>query len=143
MKSHRTPNFTTKLLVLAIAVNPVLPRARRVVYLPRPTPKPNSSWLTQAATSAGPAVLGSGGVIFGGALTWYTLRRKNKTFDIYFQRISQAQKNYSANHDRSLLKSELTSIQEEVELAVARKKLDQEQLIAVSNKVKRILEEEV
>jgi len=110
-------------------------------------PKKTSPF-NQIIGKIGPAILGSGGVILGAVVAWYTLRRKTKAFDVYFERISHAQEKYQQtialgvmDRDKALyiLKTELVSIQEEVEMAVARKKLDQEQLIAVSNKIERIL----
>ncbi len=111
------------------------------------TPKKQSLW-NEVMSKVGPAILGSGGVILGAVVAWYTLRRKTKAFDGYFERIARAQEKYqqtitagTVDRDKALhmLKTELVSIQEEVEMAVARKKLDQEQLIAVSNKIERIL----
>jgi len=140
------------------AVTPT-PRVRtRYVYIsstpPRRLPartaakKPTSLW-DQIVQKVGPAILGSGGVILGAAVAWFTLRRKTKAFDVYFQRIALVQEAYrqeiaksGVDKDKAKknLKAELVSIQEEVELAVAKKKLDQEQLIAVSNKIERILD---
>lgn len=125
----------------------VTPPVRRV-FVRRPLqPKKLTLW-GQIMQKVGPAVLGSGGVIIGAAVAWYTLRKKTKAFDDYFHRITSAQNDYEQSlvrgidpkSARNTLKTVLTGIQEEVELAVAKKKLDQEQLIAVSNKIGRILE---
>ena len=115
----------------------------------RTTAKKPTSPLDQIVQKVGPAILGSGGVILGAAVAWYTLRRKTKALDDYFDRIARAQEKYRQAMDKpgvdqkeakKELKAELTSIQEEVEMAVARKKLDQEQLIAIGNKIDRILD---
>jgi len=123
----------------------------RYIYVyggPRPVAKKKQSLWDQIVQKVGPAILGSGGVILGAVVAWYTLRRKTKAFDQYFNRIARAQEHYrqetslpKADKEKAMknLKGELVSIQEEVELAVAKKKLDQEQLIAVSNKIERIL----
>jgi hypothetical protein len=136
--------------VHAVTPRPIV----RNIYIRRvaPTPKPKpTTWYGQLFSSIEPAVLGSAGVIFGALVAWLTLRKKTKSFENYFDRISAANKSYQQKISQdpsekaqahTQLKQELLSIQEEVELAVARKKLDQEQLIAVSNKIQRILDQE-
>lgn len=170
MKSHK--NIQTILVILFLfmvipffrpataATPPVRRPTPRYIYvygtpppvrrLPLRTPsKKKTSLFSEIVQKVGPAVLGSGGLILGAVVAWYTLRRKTKAFDMYFQRIAAAQERYNqtillegADKQKALknLKSELVSIQEEVEMAVAKKKLDQEQLIAVSNKIQRILD---
>lgn len=115
---------------------------RRFVVV-RPLTNKKQTPLQELWGKVGPAVLGSTGVAIGAVVAWYTLRRKTHALDAYLARISQAQEKFRAAADKTLgmasLKNELTGIQEEVEMAVARKKLDQEQLIAVSNRIDRIL----
>lgn len=168
MISYKKVTFT--IIILLLLVGSILPsavraaplqtsrtRTRYVYVINTPSrrfpqkadAKKPTSWWSQISQKVGPAVLGSGGVILGAVVAWYTLRRKTKALDDYFDKIMKAEGQYHltiAKPDadkkkaQSDLKTELTSIQEEVEMAVARKKLDQEQLIAISNKIDRILD---
>ncbi len=79
-----------------------------------------------------------------------TLRKKKKTFSTYYEQIKEAQRRYnqslqSSTTNKAQVKSsfqkELTLIQEEAELNAAEKKLDQEQLTVIINKVKRMMDE--
>ena len=101
-------------------------------------------------STIGPPLLGSTGVIAGTAIAWFTLRKKKKTFTTYYEQISDVQKRYvqnlqSSSMAKSLVKAnytkELTLIQEEAEFTAAQKKLDQEQLAAIVNKVQRMKDE--
>ncbi len=98
----------------------------------------------------GPGILGSAGVLAGSAVAWYTLRKKTKTFTTYYQQISEAQRVYQSEltsgstskaQAKATYKKTLTLIQEEAELTAAQKKLDQEQLTAIVNKINRMLNE--
>lgn len=105
------------------------------------------SLIGQLWKNVGPAILGSTGVIAGAAIAWYTLRKKNKAFTSYYQRIGAAQERFEqelrSENDKSKaqknIKRDLTQIQEEAELTAAQRKLDQEQLTAIINKIDRIL----
>ncbi len=124
----------------------VLPTRRPL--RPRLTPTPSLE--NKIISTVGPAFLGSIGVVSGAAIAWYTLRKKNKTFISYYERIAQIQKRYdqilqNQTIDNTVafnsLKRDLIQIQEEAELTAARKKLDQEQLTAIINKIDRILKD--
>ena len=140
----------------AATINAVHPRVISVISTPTPahivrkTPEKKPSLLTNIWNTIGPPILGSTGVIAGTAVAWYTLRKKNKTFTSYYGQISEAQQRYLQNlqsgemdqaQAKANLKKELTLIQEEAELTAAQKKLDQEQLTAIINKVQRMIDD--
>lgn len=113
-------------------------------------PVKKQSLLNKTWSTIGPGILGSAGVAAGAAVAWYTLRKKKKTFSTYYEQIKEAQRRYneslrSATGNKAQVKSsfkkELTLIQEEAELNAAEKKLDQEQLTAIINKVQRMMDE--
>jgi hypothetical protein len=142
-----TPTFT-----LAAGLTPAQ-QAKQHSFSPLPVANSaalKQPWYKKIWTAIGPGILGSAGVIAGAVIAWYTLRKKNKTFNTYYEQIRMAQKNYQQNvrsdalnkaHINSNFKNELTLIQEEAELNAAQKKLDQEQLTAIINKVQRIIDE--
>ncbi len=114
------------------------------------TPVKKQSLLSKVWSTIGPGILGSAGVAAGAAVAWYTLRKKKKTFSTYYEQIKEAQNRYNQSLQsgtankaqvKSAFKKELTFIQEEAELNAAEKKLDQEQLTAIINKVKRMMDE--
>jgi hypothetical protein len=112
-------------------------------------PAKKQSMLSQIWNSVGSAVLGSAGVAAGAVVAWYTLRKKKKTFTTYYEQIKAVQMRYmqalQTNMDKTIaannFKKELTLIEEEAELNAAEKKLDQEQLTAIVNKVQRMIDE--
>lgn len=108
------------------------------------------SWFAKLWSTIGSGVLGSLGVVAGSAVAWYTLKKKSKTFNTYYDQIKDAQKRYTEQlasdtvnkaTAKANFKKELILIQEEAELTAAKKKLDGEQLTAIVNKIQRMVNE--
>jgi hypothetical protein len=125
----------------AVRIAQVKPRATpiavRIVRAPAKAP----SLLSKIWSSVGAGVLGSVGVVAGAGVAWYTLNKKKKLFSVYYEQIKGAQQRFSAEHNKENFKKELTLIQEDAELTAAQKKLDQEQLTAIINKIDRMMKE--
>ncbi len=95
----------------------------------------------------GPALGGILTVLLGSGFTWFKLNRRKKTFNSYMKHFMDVETTYKTQLEQKEKNAKKTfvdillQIQQEVELAAADKKIDEEQRTAISHRIQRKLDE--
>jgi len=97
-----------------------------------------------------PSVVGGASIVAGSILAWLGRGKKQKQFKKYMEMVTSSEKVYSqakiknpktAGKQFAQLKDTFSKLQEEVDLAAANRKIDDQQRTTIENTIQRKLEE--
>ncbi len=88
-----------------------------------------------------PSFIGGFSIFAGSLFTWLRVKRKNKMFKDYMQKISVEEEKYDKSKGVKALKEQFLNFQNEIDLLAANKKIDEEQRTTLSHAMERKLSE--